>query len=306
MHYSIYGLALRSEIPLPGAQRMAAHEGPGPCITVVRGESRTIPSTPPEGRLLHEEKDEDGLGHAYVRTPEGYCLRFYRYAEFLISPDLDRVRAHLGAGEDPEGLTIYLAGHVAAFILARRGYTLLHASAVARGERLVTILGHRAYGKSTLAAALCQAGFELYTDDLLPMTLTERGLVAYRGAHTLRLRPHAAGNLGLTDPLVPSCDGRLLHRPAFAGPDSLPVGAIVCLEPQVNGCPLDTRRLEPLDAFARLLEHSRDAAIKTPDALRADLAVQAAAARSVPCHRLNVNWQEAAPSQVAAAVARLL
>ena len=302
--YSLYGLLFRSEIPLPGAEHLAGSVRP--CITVVRGEPRTIPSVPPDGELLHDEHYEDGGGCAYVRTPAGYCLRFYRYAEFLISRDLDHIQAHVGTGEDPEGLTIYLAGHVAAFLLARKGYTVLHASAVARGSRLMLILGHRAHGKSTLAAALCKDGFELFTDDLLPMTLSDGSVVAHRGAHTLRLRPHAADNLALAGPLVPSCDGRLLHRPTFAVSDSMELGAIVCLKPQLHGSPTRTRRLEPLDAFGELLAHSRDMALKSPEALRADLAVRAAAVRSVPCHQLQVSWRSAPPSEAAAAVTGLL
>lgn len=304
--YALYGLVFRSEIPLPGAERMVEGGDTGPCITISRGEPRAIPAAPPEGQLLLEEKHEDGGGCAYVRTPQGYCLRFYPYAEFLISDDLDHVRAHIGAGEDPEGLTIYLAGHVAAFLLARKGYTVLHASAVALRQRLVLILGHRGYGKSTLAAALCKEGYELFTDDLLPMTLTAGGVVAHRGAHTLRLRPHSAGSLALPGPLTPSCDGRLLHRPVFAGSDSMAPDAIVCLKPQANGSRTRTRRLGPLDAFGELMAHSRDTTLTTPEAMRADLAVRAAAVRSVPCHQLHVNWRRAPLPEVAAAVAGLL
>ncbi len=306
MLYQIYGLVFRSAIPLPGATPAPADANAEDCIDVRCGEPRPIPAVPPEGELLHEERYDDGSGCAYVREAGGYRLRFYRYAEFFISGDLRSIHAWVGVGEDPEGLTIYLAGHVAAFLLAMKGYTALHASAVAGPQRILMILGHRCYGKSTLAAALCRQGFELFTDDLMPLTLSAERVVAHRGAHTLRLRPHAAERLALSSPLTPSCDGRLLHRPAFARSERMELGAIVCLKPSEQEAPARARRLPPLDAFGELLAHSRDARFKAPGALGADLAVHAELARSVPCHELRVNWGSESPANVAAAVAGLL
>ena len=76
--YAIYGLVFRSEIPLPGAECKAA--GDVPCITVERGESRAIPSAPPEGHLLHEESHEDGPTKWFAARPVCCHWRIVRSA----------------------------------------------------------------------------------------------------------------------------------------------------------------------------------------------------------------------------------
>ena len=52
-------------------------------------------------------------------------------------------------------------------IAYQRGLLPLHASAVAVGDGCVAFCGARGAGKSTLAAALAQAGYPLLSDDLL-------------------------------------------------------------------------------------------------------------------------------------------
>lgn len=90
----------------------------------------------------------------------------------------DRVRARCSCAEgrvevsiaQPEAEHLWLAAHpvfVVPFfeMLKRRGYFNLHAAGVSVGDTSLLFAGHSTAGKSTLAVALCRAGFDFLSDD---------------------------------------------------------------------------------------------------------------------------------------------
>jgi hypothetical protein len=87
---------------------------------------------------------------------------------------------------------IHLLGSVFSFWLEREEIPALHASAVVAGERAVAFLSTSHGGKSSLAAALMQAGCPLLTDDLLPLEFRGGTLVGRPGYPQMRLWPEEA------------------------------------------------------------------------------------------------------------------
>ena len=75
---------------------------------------------------------------------------------------------------DLDYVLVYLAGPIFACLLFVRGITLLHASAVAVGNKAIALLGPKGAGKSTTAAAFALSKFPVLTDDIVAVEDTGR------------------------------------------------------------------------------------------------------------------------------------
>ncbi len=141
----------------------------------------------------------------------------------------DNVAWYTAAASDSGYL---LAETVTASLLALRGETVLHASAVAIDGAAVAFVGQSGRGKSTIAALLCVAGAELVTDDVLTVDPGPPVMCA-GGASELRLR-QAAAKIGQGRPGTSSrrtADDRLALAVKAAPQRPLPVAAIVIPSP---------------------------------------------------------------------------
>lgn len=82
----------------------------------------------------------------------------------------------------------FLVGRALPLAALLRGYELLHASAVAFGDRMVAIVGPSGSGKSTLALHLALRGALLLTDDVLALALCGECVHGYPGPGVISLR----------------------------------------------------------------------------------------------------------------------
>lgn len=169
------------------------------------------------------------------------------------------------------GAAHFFFSHALPLWLESRGVTVLHASAVARGDRVVAFLGPSGVGKSTLCAELVGAGWGFVADDGLALEEDERG--AWRclpGPPWLRLWPSALeGRLGIPAAELPRVHETLeKRRLAVAGPDTAPpagdltLAAVYLLEraaEESGGAP-DLSACTRGEALVRLVEHSLAAA----------------------------------------------
>jgi hypothetical protein len=146
---------------------------------------------------------------------------------------------------DETWLREFLIGPALAIVLHQRGYLVLHGSAVLIGARATLILGETGWGKSTLGAALDQAGCPLIADDLLPI----RGRVLIPGLARAKLLPDAIVELGLDGGALEDLgEKRAWSRALTAEPTT--IARIVVLDP--NDTP--EVRLDPLPAAAAIME----------------------------------------------------
>ena len=190
--YRVYGLSLRSDVPL--ALSIDARERP-PDSTDIDIHSApasffrdTIAGAPFEQSLPR--------WYRYARLSDGSSyLRWQRLGEFLVAPDGRSLKCRRFRDASSESFQVYLVQRALSFALVKQGFEPLHATAVVTGGKAIAFLGDAGSGKSSLAASFLAAGSSLLTDDLLLLRRTGAGVHASPGPPRLKLFPHIAERL---------------------------------------------------------------------------------------------------------------
>lgn len=130
---------------------------------------------------------------------------------YLWWDDIGKVRIHGGEeitvdAEDENKITPFLLGPVMSSLLHKRGFLVLHGSAVRVGGGAVAFLGYRGYGKSTTAINLYRKGYSLVADDILAIKFDETGTpYVYPAYLHVRLSDESYNNVkDSTDVLTPT------------------------------------------------------------------------------------------------------
>jgi hypothetical protein len=102
-------------------------------------------------------------------------------------------------GAAQKDIEIFLFGQAWATLCHQRAVLPLHASAIVTGSGITAFAGHPGAGKSTTAALLNAAGYELITDDILPISFDDDSIPGAR-PYLPRLKLHLdpITKLGLT------------------------------------------------------------------------------------------------------------
>lgn len=252
--HRIFGLTLSSAFPF--AHRLGAGQG-GPDLTVSLHLS-SPPLPPGHGRRLYSSpwRDESGESVAHLdRFPGTDILRFPGIAAFHLEPS--RIRVHLLDPNRPDLMELRLLGPVLSYWLERLGIPMLHAAAVRMDAGAVGFIAHSGGGKSSLAAALLEAGASLLSDDLLPVEESNGTFLARPGFPQMRMEPDSARHfLGTVEGLAAvSPDDTKLHVPVASFCDSaIPLSALYLVERQPG--PPEILPLPRRQAVIELVRHS--------------------------------------------------
>lgn len=200
----------------------------------------------------------------------------------------------------------YLAGPILSFVLRLRGALVLHASAVAVGDRALVLAGPHGAGKSTLASALALRGAPLIADDVVHVLRADDDWIAEPFTGPLRLWPDAEellfGTRGRLPRLTPSWDKRALGVGSH-GVEPVTtrhrVAAIVILE-FAEQQPLHVASLAPADAFIRLTANTSATHLIDLHQRAAEFRTLAALVRAVPVGRLSRTATAGIESQITA------
>jgi hypothetical protein len=181
--YRAYGLAIRSEIPLP--EFLPAEPDHSFCadLTVAfggadRGKAKSRDQQSAWSVSPHEATFWfKGVGVFLVRNG----------SEILISPE---------PGVDHTLLRMYVEGMMMACVLYQRGFFVLHASVIQIGGHAIGFLGHVGAGKSTLAAALHARGHAVVTDDNAAIDMSGAEALVTPAFPSVKVYPAIAASLG--------------------------------------------------------------------------------------------------------------
>jgi hypothetical protein len=290
MHrYAMHGYAVASDVALAAPSGDA---GVTPDLVLRRGAARPVPRAACEGLVLARLEDE--RRHVYysmTRRGQQLRLRFGAACEFDADPGLTDVTHHRDPAAD-EGLVAVLAsGTLLAVRLVLDGKLALHASAVAVDGSVVAFVGASGMGKSTLAALLCAAGGELFTDDVLHVSDPRSAPVAWPGAAECRLRDGAAQLTGYYNGSVrPTADGRTAVTPLRRAGAPLPLAACVIPLPSRGARGVDVRRLGPHDALLRLMRFPRLVGWREPASTARQFQLLADLVETIPVVEARVPW----------------
>lgn len=211
-YYRVYGLSLKSAIPLPcPAHAHATHA----VSEMAMGSSSVFEEAREKAGVIVDETQ----WFKYAPLPDGSVyLRWSGLFEFLVSAGGRRIACRALNGTSREAFQTYLVSHVLSFALLQQGIESLHATAVVVNGQAVGFLGDSGYGKSSLGAACLRAGHRLLTDDVLVATKKNGHFLAHPGPSRIKLFPHIAeallGDLPAGPPMNPHTPKLVIPLPA--------------------------------------------------------------------------------------------
>jgi hypothetical protein len=110
----------------------------------------------------------------------------------------------------------YIVGTVMAILLYQRQFLVLHGSVINFDGEAVIFLGNSGDGKSSTAAALHAAGYNLVNDDVAPITLEDSQVILQPGFPQIKMSQATANALGYdfaSLPLIHPSEEKRGYRP---------------------------------------------------------------------------------------------
>lgn len=279
--YSLYGLKVRSAIPLPCPE--SPLNGKRANVELIECTKDEL-DEPCDSRISYFERDdfwecrqfEDGAARVSWKD----------HFEFHVSADGARVRWRRLVGIPDEVLFTYLLNQVLSHCLALRGVEPLHATSVVVNGRAIAIMGDSGYGKSTLAAALIRRGCPLLTDDVLVLEDLGNGMQAYPSLARLKLRPDSADAAfarrrslqmnTFTDKMILP-----LSASEHAG-NEVPLGAIFVIPSSAGSAAIAIRRVRGHRSLLPIIQNSFDTSFLDRRRLEQQFAFACRLAKAVP------------------------
>jgi hypothetical protein len=259
--YQLYGLTVEStrafSRPVPsasGSSSLRVEAGP------------PVPSAAfwPQLEVASSSSPDHAISNTLYRHPEDdiCALRFQDAADYVLTPN--EISYHLHDSRLEYAVDIWLLGPVFSIWNELRGRPALHAAAVSVGDEAVGILATKKGGKTTLAAALMNAGRPLLTDDVLVLDCPETEITGHPSYPQMRMWPDQAQYFVGDVEALPRVVPHLTKRRVPVGPDTFgefrttacPVTHLFLPERRPNATSIRTSRLSPQDAFVELLRHS--------------------------------------------------
>ncbi|CAH0137122.1 HPr kinase/phosphorylase [Peribacillus sp. Bi96] len=158
--YRAFGLNLFSEIPLPEVPRLGISKD----MTDVEIEYGDLSELWEKQVLLPKQKYvvEDHM--VMFQVPGIAIFKIQEGKKITVSPI---------SNSDEDHIRLYILGTCMGIILLQKKVLPLHGSAIDINGKAYAFIGDSGAGKSTLAAAFLKEGFQLLSDDVIPVSLSK-------------------------------------------------------------------------------------------------------------------------------------
>lgn len=313
-YYQLYGLHIVAEFELPtdAAVRSAGDGEADYRVSIAASAGDPLPS--PKLIYRSHEAGREGEPQLLIHGDNATDATRWQWCDGVtVRVEGRRIDVYCPPQEALSGVAHIVVGPVLAYLLRRRGHSLLHGAALASEQTSFAIIGPSGAGKSTLASALSRRGFQLLTDDVVVLSAADglwRALAGYSG---LRLWPDSADALLGDDPAISPMlehtaywtgfDKRYLRlrRESCAIADAAPLRHIFVLQGREAHGPVFERLTGPA-AVAALDRNAYQLMLRGTRESRRDLAVFAALARQAVLWRVVPGDDLAAIGVMAAAI----
>ncbi|WP_127594063.1 aldolase [Paenibacillus lautus] len=161
--YKAFGFSIQSDIPLPELQPVVLPDDFADIV--VRYADLT------ERRL----GISDTSNKTWVCTEDMVMFRVPELAVFAIE-DGTTISVSPEKGAAVDKIRLYVLGSCMGALLLQRRILPLHGSAVVIDHKAYAFIGHSGHGKSTLASAFLQKGYQLVTDDVIAVTVDQQNI----------------------------------------------------------------------------------------------------------------------------------
>ncbi|MCL5271210.1 MAG: hypothetical protein M1457_11840 [bacterium] len=182
--YAAYGLTVRSALPLSQFASRRLPPGAAPQVRVELCDVARCPMSGDPGRGIVRFDETEAVFYSgdlgWFFVTGGESIRFYPL------PQADPLRA-----------AALITGTLMATLLHQRGFFVVHASVVECAGGAIAFAGLAGTGKSSMAAACCQAGRLLLADDTAAVDCAGGQPVVMPGAPAFRLDPQSIGALAI-------------------------------------------------------------------------------------------------------------
>jgi len=251
--YCVYGIDIVSDTELTMPRH--AHE-PLCHVACVRAPAAAFAGAI-EGAVFHPLSDA-WQRSAILHDGSAY-VSWDSVGEFLVAADGRRIACRPAARCSLESFQVYLLGQALSFALVKQQIEPLHATVVVADGEGVAFLGGSAFGKSTVAASLLEAGCGLLTDDLLVLQESGGKVTAYPGPPRIKLFPDMASrfldrsagvhmNADTGKLIVPLDERQICTKP-------VPIRAMYVLASPREACREPRVTMETLSVRQAFLEH---------------------------------------------------
>jgi hypothetical protein len=232
--YSAYQLCLHSDIVLP-----------------------ELPSADGMADVVIRLGSLEGVSEAALDGRDRILGRLPAIGTFLIEQG-QRITVDPAPQVDINTLHPAILGPVMSVILRQRGFLVLHASSVALQNQAIAFMGASGWGKSTLAAAFHARGYSVLTDDVMPIQTHTGQPLVFPAFPQFKLWPEAATSLGHDAERLPPLHANApkLSYTFSQGFQQHPV-SLTRLYVLGKGPQHRIVRMQPQDAFAELVRHTR-------------------------------------------------
>jgi hypothetical protein len=188
--YRLFGITMASRYPF--ANRLTDGSGtPDLTFTCARRRGSSPDWIGAEPVYVSQSKTSEGESLITLsRLKNCDVVHFARTADFFLRPGT--IVAHLLDPSYASLVEIRLLGEIFSIWLELHGVLAIHASSVVVNKGAVGFLSTHGGGKSSLAAALMQAGYPLLSDDILPIGFRDGTFLGRPGYPQMRMWPDQA------------------------------------------------------------------------------------------------------------------
>jgi len=240
--YQAFGLKISSELKLPTVP-LAEDQSARPEVTIRIG--------PVNRKGLKKPAMDEGW---YQASPMQFWLHIDDTAWYMVT-DGNNIVIDPKEDSDERSIRLFLLGSCMGVILHQRQFLVIHGNAIRFGNRCVVFAGPSGIGKSTLAAAFHQRGYEILADDVCAIDADGNAVPSFP---QIKLWQDAATRLRIDTTDLDTIDTQVEK---FAYPlrqlcqASLPVAAIYILTSS-SSHEFSTEAIEGMNKFVALADNT--------------------------------------------------